>query len=136
MPVINRQTAVRLFSGSLSVSAKIRDFAFLFENGYYGSPISNANASHPRVSVKRMPARQRGVCVKAIKTPRKISHFIPVSQVRESDLAFSNVLEMIKACNCLSYRLFQRKERDSNPRYDKRTTVFETVPIYHSGIFP
>lgn len=45
-------------------------------------------------------------------------------------------IEMMKACNCLCYRLFQRKERDSNPRYDKRTTVFETVPIDHSGIFP
>lgn len=29
-----------------------------------------------------------------------------------------------------------RKERDSNPRYVKRTTVFETAPIDHSGIFP
>ena len=29
-----------------------------------------------------------------------------------------------------------RKERDSNPRYAKRTTVFETAPIDHSGIFP
>ena len=29
-----------------------------------------------------------------------------------------------------------RKERDSNPRYAERTTVFETAPIDHSGIFP
>ena len=26
--------------------------------------------------------------------------------------------------------------RDSNPRYAKRTTVFETAPIDHSGTFP
>ncbi len=29
-----------------------------------------------------------------------------------------------------------RKGRDSNPRYAKRTTVFETAPIDHSGTFP
>ena len=29
-----------------------------------------------------------------------------------------------------------RKERDSNPWNAKRTTVFETAPIDHSGIFP
>ena len=29
-----------------------------------------------------------------------------------------------------------RRERDSNPRYAKRTTVFETAPIDHSGISP
>ena len=31
---------------------------------------------------------------------------------------------------------FLRKGRDSNPRYAKRTTVFETAPIDHSGTFP
>ena len=29
-----------------------------------------------------------------------------------------------------------RKERDSNPWNAKRSTVFETAPIDHSGIFP
>ena len=32
--------------------------------------------------------------------------------------------------------LILRKGRDSNPRYAKRTTVFETAPIDHSGTFP
>ena len=34
----------------------------------------------------------------------------------------------------LSY--YWRRERDSNPRYAERTTVFETAPIDHSGISP
>ena len=33
-------------------------------------------------------------------------------------------------------RLFMRRERDSNPWNAKRSTVFETAPIDHSGISP
>ena len=34
------------------------------------------------------------------------------------------------------HRLFLRRERDSNPWNAKRSTVFETAPIDHSGISP
>src|SRR5262245_3944525 len=37
----------------------------------------------------------------------------------------------------LKSRVFQQRERDSNPRYPVRDTpVFETGPISHSGISP
>ena len=40
------------------------------------------------------------------------------------------------ACCACSERLLLRRERDSNPWNAKRSTVFETAPIDHSGISP
>ena len=47
-----------------------------------------------------------------------------------------NERRITRADGAIAPSALLRKERDSNPRYAKRTTVFETAPIDHSGIFP
>ena len=83
----------------------------------------------------QIPAAAAGILAKAIFRTRCRSVFVFRCIIGQL-LPIMRLKTKKGACCACSERLFMRRERDSNPWNAKRSTVFETAPIDHSGISP
>ena len=83
----------------------------------------------------QIPAAAAGILAKAIFRTRCCSLFC-FSLYYWAIIAHNAPQNKKGACCACSERLLLRRERDSNPWNAKRSTVFETAPIDHSGISP